>query len=101
MDSDALEFRHAEQDGQPLLELRTPRDHYSVSAFGDGRAAFHLVGTVGIVAPSGFQCVAEIIIGYACQILVIYTSPNIQPTYRVGLAFCDTFQYQFHVISVF
>ena len=64
VDADALpllvELRATEQNGKPLFELRTPRDHYGVATFRDGRAAFHLVGTILVVAPSGFQCVAEI-----------------------------------------
>ena len=60
MDADALELRYAEQDGKPLLHLRTPRDDYSIAAFGDGRVAFHLVGTVPVVAPSGFEGVADL-----------------------------------------
>ena len=70
MDADALPFAvelgAAKQDGKPLLELRTPRDHHSITAFGNGRATFHLVGTVGIVAPSWFEGVAEILLGCTC-----------------------------------
>ena len=60
MDADALELRYAEQDGKPLLHLRTPRNDYCIAAFGDGRTAFHLVGTVGVVTPSGFEGVAKV-----------------------------------------
>ena len=49
MDADALELRYAEQNGKPLLELWREGDDYGVAAFGDGRAAFYLVGTVGVV----------------------------------------------------
>ena len=101
MDADALELRYAEQYGKPLLHLRTPRDDDSIAAFGYGRTAFHLVCTVGVVAPSGFQRVAEILDLRSGQILVIYAPLYVEPTYRVGLAFCYTFQYQFHVISAF
>ena len=70
MDADALPFAvelgAAKQDGKPLLELRTPRDHHSITAFGNGRATFHLVGTVGVVAPSWFEGVAEILLGCTC-----------------------------------
>ena len=66
VDADALpllvELRATEQDGKPLLELWTPADDYGITTFGDGRAAFYLVGTVGIVAPSGFKGVAEILV---------------------------------------
>ena len=69
MDSDALPFavelRATEQDGKPLLELGREGDDYRVAAFGNGRAAFHLVGTVLVVAPSGFEGVAEIPLGCA------------------------------------
>ena len=60
MDADALKLWYSEQDGQPLLHLRTPRDDHSVAVFGDSRAAFHLIRPVLVVAPSGFQGVAEI-----------------------------------------
>ena len=60
VDADAFEFRNTEQDGKPLLELWREGDDYGVAAFGDGRAAFYLVGTVGVVAPSGFKCVADL-----------------------------------------
>jgi len=96
VDADAFEFRNTEQDGKPLLELWREGDDYGVAPFGDGRAAFYLICTVGIVAPSGFEGVAEILILRSCQILVIYAPLNVEPTYRVGLAFCYTFQYQFH-----
>ena len=91
MDADALEFRYAEQDGKPLLELRTPRDHYSITAFGDGRATFYLIGPMFIIPPSGFERVAEILLLHACQILIINPPLNIKPTYRVGFTFCYTF----------
>ena len=95
MDADALpllvEFRATEQDGKPHLKLRTPRDHYGVAAFWDGRSAFYFVSTVGIVAPSGFKRVAEILVLRTCQILIIYAPLNVEVTYRVGLAFCYTF----------
>ena len=69
MDADALPFavelRATEQDGKPLLELGREGDHHRVTTFGDGRAAFHLVGTVLVVAPGGFQRVAEIPLGCA------------------------------------
>ena len=60
VDADAFEFRNTEKDGKPLLELWREGDDYGVAAFWDGRTAFYLVGTVGVVAPSWFQCVAEI-----------------------------------------
>ena len=95
MDSDALpllvELWATEQDGKPLLELRTPADDYSIATFGDGRATFYLVGTVGVVAPSGFEGVAEILVLCSCQILVIYAPLNIEVTDGVGLALCYTF----------
>ena len=91
MDADAFEFRDTKQDGKPLLELWREGDDYGIAAFWDGRAAFYLVGTIGVVAPSGFKCVAEILVLRACQILVIYAPLNVEPTYRVGLAFCYTF----------
>ena len=50
----------SEQDGKPLLELRRERDDYCIATFRDGRAAFYLVGPVGVVAPSRFEGVAEI-----------------------------------------
>ena len=90
MNADALEFRDTEQNGKPLLELRRERDDYCIATFRDGRAAFYLVGTVGVVAPSGFEGVAEILVLCSCQILVIYAPLNVEPTYRVGLAFCYT-----------
>ena len=59
MDSDALpllvELWATEQDGKPCLELWTPRDHYGIATFGDGRATFYLVGSVVVLAPSGFE----------------------------------------------
>ena len=61
-----VELGAAKQDGKPHLELRTPRDHYGVATFGYGRAAFYLVGPVGIVAPSWFEGVAEILLGCTC-----------------------------------
>ena len=95
MDADALpllvELRATEQDGKPLLELRTPADDYGIAAFGDGRAAFYLVGTVGIVAPSGFEGVAEICVCLAWAILIHHLLTDVEVTYRVGLAFCYTF----------
>ena len=95
VDADALpllvELRATEQDGKPHLELRTPRDHYGVATFGYGRAAFYLVCPVGIVAPSGFEGVTEILVFCSGQILVIYASLNVEPTYRVGLTFCYSF----------
>ena len=87
MDADAFEFRNTEKDGKPLLELWREGDDYGVAAFRDGRAALYLVGTVGVVAPSGFEGVAEILVLRACQILVIYAPLNVEPTYRVGLTF--------------
>lgn len=60
VDADAFEFRNTEKDGKPLLELWREGDDYGVATFGDGRAAFYLVGTIGVVAPSGFEGVAEI-----------------------------------------
>ena len=74
MDADAFEFRNTKQDGKPLLELWREGDDYGVATFGDGRAAFYLVGTVGVVAPSGFEGVAEILVLRSFQILVIYAS---------------------------
>ena len=48
MDADALplavEIGATEQDGEPLLELWLIGDDHGIAAFGDGRAAFHLVG---------------------------------------------------------
>ena len=63
MDADALEFRHAEQDGEPRLELRAPRDHYRIAAFRNRRAAFYLIGLtdeVGIVYGKRFSRFQEI-----------------------------------------
>ena len=95
MDADALpllvEFRATEQDGKPHLKLRTPRDHYGVAAFWDGRSAFYFVSTVGIVAPSGFEGVAEICVCLAWAILIHHLLTDVEVTYRVGLAFCYTF----------
>ena len=91
MDADAFEFRDTEQDGKPLLELWREGDDYCITAFWDGRAAFYLLGTVGVVAPSWFQCVAEILVLRSCQILVINPSLNVEPTDGVGLALCYTF----------
>ena len=89
MDSDALpllvELWATEQDGKPCLELWTPRDHYGIATFGDGRAASHLVGTVFIIPPSGFQRVAEILVFNAGQIFVHHLLADVEPTYRVGL----------------
>ena len=36
MDADALKLRNAEQDGEPLLELRRVRDDHGIATFGDG-----------------------------------------------------------------
>ena len=91
MDADALKFWHSEQDGKPLFELRTPRDHHSIAAFRNRRATFHFIRPVLVVAPSGFEGVAEILVLCSCQILVIYAPLNVEPTYCVGLAFCYTF----------
>ena len=95
MDADALpllvELRATEQDGKPHPEFRTPRDHYGVATFGDGRAAFHLVGPVGIVAPSGFEGVTEILVFCSGQVFVHHLLADVKPTNRVGLAFCYTF----------
>ena len=81
VDADALpllvELWATEQDGKPLLKFWREGDNYCVAAFWDGRAAFHLVGTVGIVAPSGFEGVAEILVLRSCQILVVYTSLDV------------------------
>ena len=41
----SIELGATEEDGKPLLKLRTPRDDYRVAAFGDGQAAFHLIKT--------------------------------------------------------
>ena len=91
MDADAFEFRDTKQDGKPLFELRTPADDYGVTAFGDGRAAFYLIGPVGIVAPSGFEGVAEVLVFCSGQILVHHLLTDVEVTYRVGLALCYTF----------
>ena len=97
MDADALplavEIGATEQDGEPLLELRTPRDDHGIAAFGDGRAAFHLVGPVLVVAPCGFQRVAEITVFVAGQVFVHHLLADVQTSYRVGLALCNAFQY--------
>ena len=77
VDADALEFRHTEQDGKPLLKFWREGDNYCVAAFGNGRAAFYLVSPVLIVAPSGFKRVAEILVFRSCQILVVYTSLDV------------------------
>ena len=64
MDADALpllvELRTTEQDGQPLPELRAPRNHHGVSPFGDGRTALHLIRPMRIVAPGRLEGVAEV-----------------------------------------
>ena len=36
VDADALELGHVEQEREPLLEFRRPRDDHGVSAFRDG-----------------------------------------------------------------
>ena len=36
MDADAAEHGDTKEDGEPLLHLRTPRNHYGVAPFGDG-----------------------------------------------------------------
>ena len=63
VDSDTLpllvELGATEQDGKPLLELRTPADHHGVATFGDGRAAFYLVGPVGIVVLTRGQTLCD------------------------------------------
>jgi len=91
VDADALELRHTEQDWQPLLHLRRVRDDHCIAAFGDGTLTLDLIGPVFVVAPGGFQCVTKILVLRSCQILVVYTSLNIEVTNRVGLAFCYTF----------
>ena len=60
VDADALEFRNTEQDRQPFLKLWRVRYNHGVAPFGDGRSAFYLMTAMGIISPSGFQCVAEI-----------------------------------------
>ena len=69
---------------------------YRVATFGDGRAAFYFATAVGVVAPSGFQCVAEILVGSACQVLVVHFLADGKPTNGVGLALCYSCQYQLH-----
>ena len=95
MDADALpllvELWATEQDGKPLLEFQTPADDYGIATFGDGRAAFYLVGPMGIVAPSGFEGVTEILVLCSGQIFVHHLLADVEVTYRVGLAFCYTF----------
>ena len=44
----------------------------------------------------GFRLFMVFFIFAMFGILVIYSSLNVEPTYRVGSAFCYTFQYQFH-----
>ena len=41
----AVELGATEKDGKPLLELWREGDDYGVAAFGDGRAAFHIIKT--------------------------------------------------------
>ena len=81
VDADALpllvELWATEQDGKPLLKFWREGDNYCVAAFGNGRAAFYLVSPVLIVAPSGFKRVAEILVFRPCQILVVYTSLDV------------------------
>ena len=95
MDADALpllvELWATEQDGKPLLELWTPADDYGIATFGDGRATFYLVGTVGIVAPSGFKGVAEILVFRSGLVFVHHLLTDVEVTYCVGLALCYTF----------
>ena len=49
VNADAFEFRDTKQDGKPLLELWREGNHYCITTFWDGRAAFHFVGTVGTI----------------------------------------------------
>ena len=97
MYADTLKLRYTEQDGKPCPKLRTPRDDYGITAFRNRRAAFHLVGTVGIVAPGGFEGVAEILVFRSGQVFVYYLAANIEPTNGVGQCYnvtkllCDVF----------
>ena len=101
---EVVEVGATEQDGKPLFELRTPRDHYSISAFWDGKG----LQTLSLLrrAEYGFfrdrclqlQCrrfegIAEIRLFRACQILVVDLFYDGKPTYRVGLPFCYASQY--------
>ena len=48
-------------------------------------------GAVLVVAPSGFQRVAEIVVHRSCGIIAVHASLNVEPAYRAGLTLCNTF----------
>jgi hypothetical protein len=52
---EAIEVGATEQDGKPHLELRTPRNHYGVTAFWDGKGLqqLRLDGLEALVEPEG------------------------------------------------
>lgn len=56
----AVELGAAEQDGEPLLEARAPGYDHGVVPLGYGRAACYLAPAVLVVAPGGFEGIAEV-----------------------------------------
>jgi len=93
----AVEIGPAKQNGQPLFELRTPGNHHRIAPFGDGRAAFHLVGAVFVVAPGGFEGVSPLQTSPRWGGFLFFplngrgVGGEAQPTDGVGLAFGYTF----------
>ena len=108
VDADALEevveVGATEQDGEPHLKLRTPSNHYGVTAFGDGEG-LQFLSLRGRTKHGFFrdrclqlQCrwferIAEVSLLLSCQILIIYFLYNVEFAYCIGLAFCYACQY--------
>ena len=93
MDADALplavEGLVADDLGQPLVELGTPRDDYGVFALGDGRETGDFHFAVGVVAPRGFEGVAQVAFAAPFRHLI-------KAAYRVGRLLCNAVQFQDH-----
>ena len=89
VDADALplavECLVADDLGQPLAELGTPRDDYGVFALGDGRETGDFHFAVGVVPPRGFEGVAQVAFAAPFRHLI-------KAAYRVGRLLCNAFQ---------
>ena len=85
----SVEHWTAEQYWQPCFELRRIADDYGVPALWYGTSALHLVCSVFVVSPRGFESVAEVstVDGFSVW---VETLAHFKFAYRVGLAFCYT-----------
>ena len=93
VDADALVMGHADEQGQPAVELWAKRHHHGITPFGDGGLALGLASTVVEVDPMRFKGVTEI--GPRGEHSVL-TAADAEATDGIGGSLRDAFQLKFY-----